>query len=28
VNTKGVVAWIGHPMELKEETIEDALAGK
>ena len=28
VNTKGIVAWIGHPMELKEETIEDALAGK
>ena len=28
VNTKGTIAWIGHPMELKEETIEDALAGK
>jgi thiol-disulfide isomerase/thioredoxin len=28
VNTKGVVSWIGHPMELKTETIEAALAGK
>jgi thiol-disulfide isomerase/thioredoxin len=28
VNTKGVIAWIGHPMALKEDTIEDALAGK
>jgi thiol-disulfide isomerase/thioredoxin len=28
VNTKGVITWIGHPMELKEEAIEDALAGK
>ena len=28
VNTKGVISWIGHPMELKESEIEDALAGK
>jgi thiol-disulfide isomerase/thioredoxin len=28
VDTKGVIAWIGHPMELKEEVIEDVLAGK
>jgi thiol-disulfide isomerase/thioredoxin len=28
INTKGTIAWIGHPMELKEDTIEDALAGK
>jgi hypothetical protein len=27
VDTKGVVAWIGHPMELKEKVIEDVLAG-
>jgi thiol-disulfide isomerase/thioredoxin len=27
VDTKGVVAWIGHPMELKEQVIEDVLAG-
>ena len=28
VDTKGMVAWIGHPMELKEKIIEDVLAGK
>lgn len=28
IDTKGVVAWIGHPMELKDEVIEDVLAGK
>ncbi len=28
IDTKGVVAWIGHPMGLKEETIEQVLAGK
>jgi len=27
VDTKGVVAWIGDPMELKESTIEQVLAG-
>jgi thiol-disulfide isomerase/thioredoxin len=28
VDTNGKIAWIGHPMELKEETIEAALAQK
>jgi thiol-disulfide isomerase/thioredoxin len=28
VNTKGVISWIGHPMSLKSENIEAALAGK
>ena len=28
VDTKGVIAWIGHPMELKDEVIEQVLAGK
>jgi thiol-disulfide isomerase/thioredoxin len=28
VDTKGVVVWIGHPMELKEAVIEQVLAGK
>jgi thiol-disulfide isomerase/thioredoxin len=28
VDTKGVIAWIGHPMELKEQVIADVLAGK
>jgi thiol-disulfide isomerase/thioredoxin len=28
VDTKGVIAWIGHPMQLKEQVIEDVLAGK
>jgi thiol-disulfide isomerase/thioredoxin len=27
VNTKGVIAWIGHPMSLKEDVIEGVLAG-
>jgi thiol-disulfide isomerase/thioredoxin len=27
VDTKGVIAWIGHPMALKEEVIEEVLAG-
>ena len=28
VDTKGVIAWIGHPMELKEQMIESVLSGK
>jgi thiol-disulfide isomerase/thioredoxin len=28
VDKKGQIAWIGHPMELKEETIEQVLGGK
>ena len=28
IDTKGIIAWIGHPMELKEEVIEQVLAGK
>jgi len=28
VDKKGIIAWIGHPMELKETVIEDVLAGK
>ena len=28
VDTKGLIAWIGHPMELKDQVIEDVLAGK
>ena len=28
VDTKGVIAWIGHPMKLKDEVIEDVLVGK
>ena len=28
VDTQGRIAWIGHPMQLKEAIIEDALAGK
>ena len=28
VDTKGNLAWIGHPMELKDSVIEDVLAGK
>jgi thiol-disulfide isomerase/thioredoxin len=28
IDTKGVLAWIGHPMALKEEIIEQVLAGK
>jgi thiol-disulfide isomerase/thioredoxin len=27
VDTKGVIAWIGHPMDLEEKVIEDVLAG-
>ena len=27
VDKQGVIAWIGHPMELKERTIDDVLAG-
>jgi len=27
VDKKGNIAWIGHPMELKEKTIDDVLAG-
>jgi thiol-disulfide isomerase/thioredoxin len=28
VDTKGKIAWIGHPMELEEKVIKDVLAGK
>ena len=28
VDTKGLIAWIGHPMELKERLIEEVLSGK
>jgi thiol-disulfide isomerase/thioredoxin len=28
VDTKGNIAWIGHPMELQEQVIESVLAGK
>jgi len=28
VNTHGVIAWIGHPMALQEQVIEDVLADK
>jgi thiol-disulfide isomerase/thioredoxin len=27
VDKQGVIAWIGHPMELTEKTIDDVLAG-
>jgi hypothetical protein len=27
INKEGVIAWIGHPMQLKEEMIEQVLAG-
>ncbi len=27
VDTKGKIAWIGHPMELKDKDIENALKG-
>jgi hypothetical protein len=27
VDTKGVIAWIGHPMKLQEQVIEDVIAG-
>jgi hypothetical protein len=28
VDTKGIIAWIGQPMQLKEKMIEDVLGGK
>jgi len=28
VNQQGKIAWIGHPMELKESLLEDVLAGR
>jgi len=28
VDKKGMIAWIGHPMELKDTVIEEVLAGK
>jgi thiol-disulfide isomerase/thioredoxin len=28
VDTKGVIAWIGHPLQLKQKVIEEVLAGK
>ncbi len=28
VDTKGNIAWIGHPMALKDSVIENVLAGK
>src|SRR5439155_8942248 len=28
VDTKGMIAWIGHPMELKDKIIEEVLEGK
>ena len=28
VDKKGILVWIGHPMTLKEQVIEDVLAGK
>lgn len=28
VDTEGRIAWIGHPMQLKEDVIEKVLAGK
>src|SRR5439155_13952027 len=28
VDTKGLIAWIGHPMQMKEKVIEEVLAGK
>jgi thiol-disulfide isomerase/thioredoxin len=27
VNKEGIIAWIGHPMELKEKVIDEVLAG-
>src|SRR5262245_59154403 len=27
VDTKGLIAWIGHPLELKDKLIEDVLTG-
>src|SRR5262245_42961209 len=28
VDTKGTIAWIGHPMNLKDSLVEEVLAGK
>jgi thiol-disulfide isomerase/thioredoxin len=28
IDTNGIIAWIGHPMELQEEVIDEVLAGK
>jgi thiol-disulfide isomerase/thioredoxin len=28
IDTNGIIAWIGHPMSLKEEVIDQVLAGK
>jgi hypothetical protein len=28
VDTKGTIAWIGYPMELKDDIIQNALSGK
>jgi thiol-disulfide isomerase/thioredoxin len=28
VDTKGNIAWIGHPMSLKEQVLENVLSGK
>ena len=28
VDTKGIIAWIGHPMELKEQVIEERARGE
>jgi thiol-disulfide isomerase/thioredoxin len=28
VDTKGCIAWIGYPMQLKEQVIEEVLAGR
>ena len=28
VDKKGIIAWIGHPMQLKDEAIQEVLAGK
>ena len=28
VNQQGRIAWIGHPMELNEQILEDILAGR
>jgi tetratricopeptide (TPR) repeat protein len=28
IDSKGIIAWIGHPMAMKEDMIEQVLAGK
>lgn len=28
VDTKGIIAWIGHPMSLKDQVLDEVLAGK